>query len=378
MNRSSQYRQANRLLVIMPTWVGDAVMATPTLRALRNLYPTAHITALTRRSNRPLLDACPWIDGILSAWPPQIKIQRDGAQGGVFGVVRRLAAGQFDTAVLLPNGIRSALTTMLAGIPRRVGYDRNGRGFLLTDRLAPRRQLGAFVPVPTLDYYLAIVRYLGAEHIDRTMRLFTRPEDDQRAEDLLVDAGWSRQVPLVVINPGASFGDAKLWPIERFAAVSDRCVNELGAFVAIGGASKERPLLQKVIDRASRPIFDLPGHGVDMKVFKSVVRKASVVICNDTGARHMATALGTPAVSVFGPTDPAWTETGVAVDRQVRVDVDCGPCQLRKCPLDHRCMTRIKPQMVFDHVGELVGWNDELKHKGQDQDNSVARSAGYS
>ena len=114
MNRSSQYRQANRLLVIMPTWVGDAVMATPTLRALRNLYPTAHITALTRRSNRPLLDACPWIDGILSAWPPQIKIQRDGAQGGVFGVVRRLAAGQFDTDVLLPNGFRSALTTTLS------------------------------------------------------------------------------------------------------------------------------------------------------------------------------------------------------------------------------------------------------------------------
>ena len=175
MNDQNQHAPAQRLLVVMPTWIGDTVMATPTLRALRHLYPQAHITALVRTMVKPILDACPWIDRMVTARSrknasPERKLNRR------FTLARRLATGRFDTAVLLPNSFRSALLVRTAGISRRVGYDRDGRGFLLTDRLLPRRVRGRYIPVPTRDYYLGIARYLGASEPDPTMELFARPE----------------------------------------------------------------------------------------------------------------------------------------------------------------------------------------------------------
>jgi heptosyltransferase-2 len=259
--------------------------------------------------------------------------------------------------VLLPNSFRTALVVRMAAIPRRVGYDRDGRGFLLTDRLLPRRTMGRFVPVPTRDYYLGLARYLGAEAPDPAMQLFTRPEDDARADDLLRRGGFDplggRQ--LVLINPGANFGDAKIWYAERFAAVADRCAREWGAAVAVTGAPKERKILDSVVAATREPIMDLTRLGLDLSLLKSVVRRASLMVTNDTGPRHIAAALGIPVVTIFGPTDPAWTEIDFAAERKVSVPVFCGPCQKKKCPLDHRCMKLVTPEMVFEQAAGLLG-----------------------
>lgn len=359
MDPLHQHRPARRLLVVMPSWLGDTVMATPTLRALRGLYPGAEIAALIRDHLQPLLEPCPWIDRIVPVMtrrPATTKgVQNaDAGQRGI-QLARRLAKEHFDTAVLLPNSFRSALLVRTAGIERRVGYDRDGRGFLLTDRLLPRRTPERFVPVPTHDYYLGIARYLGAVDPDPAMQLFTSAEDDEQAERLLARAGVDLlRSSLVLINPGANYGDAKIWFADRFAAVADRCVRELGVQVAVTGAPKERAIIDQVLAAAKEPIIDLPALGVDLGVLKSIIRRSRLMVTNDTGPRHIAAAFGVPVVTVFGPTDPAWTDTAYERERIVRVDVFCGPCQKKKCPLDHRCMKLVDPDMVFARVAELV------------------------
>lgn len=393
----------------MPSWVGDVVMATPTLRALRQLDSSVNITALVRPALQPLLAGCPWVDRIMatapisegsqerSAWRPRFAAERvkksigrlrglglDGRQrsgrrwsveakdlpkreSGLVRIARRLRAEGFDTVVLLPNSFRAALLARLARIPRRVGYDRDGRGFLLTDRLVPRRVSGRFVPVPTRDYYLALPRYLGASNPAPAMQLFVSEEQEAKGSTMLQDAGLAANQRLVVITPGANFGDAKMWYPERFAAVADRCVRELGAVVAVAGSPKERPIVDAVIDVAVEPLINLNAHGVDLGSLKSVIRRSNLVITNDTGPRHIAAALGRPVVSVFGPTDPAWTEIGFDLERQAMVSVFCGPCQKKRCPLDHRCMTQIGPDMVFDKVDELLGMPATVGSKGWDR-----------
>lgn len=351
---SPQRREVGRLLVVMPTWVGDCVMATPTLRALRQLYLQSQVTALVRDNVRPIMEGCPWVDRT-------ITLRRGGRSNrnrspGPIRLARKLKTRRFDMAVLLPNSFRTALLARMAGIKRRVGYDRDGRGFLLTDRLLPRRGREGFVPVSARDYYLGIARYLGAVEPDATMQLFTRAEHDAKAVKILEAAGHREGSgkPLVVVNPGANYGDAKMWAPERFAEVADRFVREFGADVAVTGAPNERAILDAVLMAAKERIIDLPGLGVDLTLLKSVIRCSNLMITNDTGPRHMAAALGVPVVTVFGPTDPAWTENHIPTERQVMVKVFCGPCQKKTCPLDHRCMTRIQPEMVFEKAVELL------------------------
>lgn len=358
--KSSPQIDVDRLLVVMPSWLGDTVMATPTLRALRALYPKAHITALIRVAIRPIIDGCPWLDRIITVRPRRHR-GTDGRRVGHVALARRLTAGRFDTAVLLPNSFRSALLARMAGISRRIGYDRDGRGFLLTDRLLPRRDKEGFVPVSTRDYYLGIARYLGANNPDPTMALFTRPEQDAQADQILERAGFmpDDRRPLVLISPGANYGDAKIWDAHRFAQVADRCVGEFGAVVAVSGAPHERPILDRVLGAMTEQALDLSRLGVNLALLKSVVRRSSLVISNDTGPRHVAAALNVPVVTVFGPTDPAWTTIDFPAERQVRVDVFCGPCQKKKCPLqntadEHCCMTRVSADMVFEQASELL------------------------
>jgi heptosyltransferase II len=355
-------RPTGRLLVVMPTWLGDIVMATPALRALRQVYPDAHITALVRRSMRPILEPCPWADRCVSMRARGGLLPRTSTGDGerresTLRLAARLARGRFDTAVLLPNSFRTALLARLAGIPRRIGYDRDARGGLLTDRLLPRRRLGGFVPVPAIDYYLGLARYLGAANPDATMQLFTRPVDDAKADALLTEAGYrvGDPRPLVLLNPGANYGDAKMWYPDRFAAVADKLAERFDAVTAINGSPRERPILAAVHAAAQRPIIDLARRGFDLRLLKSVVRRCSLMITNDTGPRHVAAAMGVPVVSIFGPTDPRWAETGFVLDRQVRIDVFCSPCQKKRCPIDHRCMTGIDADMVFEHAADLLG-----------------------
>lgn len=327
MPDTKQHRPSKKLLIIMPTWLGDCVMATPTLRALRDLYPDAHITALVRHNIRPILDGLDSVDRLLSVRPsdkpPGNKKTR--RRRTVVGLGRRLSKGGFDTAVLLPNSFKSAALAAVAGIPRRVGYDRDGRGVLLTDRLIPRRHRGRFMPVSTLDYYLGLARYLGADDPGHAMELATRPDADEAAEARLRAAGFDTgHGELLLINPGAQ-KPMKRWPAERFGALIDAAADRYGLSPALTGSPAERDVLDAVTAAASTPVLDLPRMGMDLHLLKSVVTRSRMMVTNDTGPRHIAAAFGTPVVTLFGPTTPEWTQIGFDHEAQVMPDTVGNP-----------------------------------------------------
>jgi heptosyltransferase-2 len=340
------------LLIVLPSWVGDVVMATPTLRAIRALHPQAHIAYLLKRYVRPLIDASPWHDRLIVARSARLPGGIGaGRQRGLMGLAARLRRMRFDAAVLMPNSIRSALLTTLAGIPRRIGFDRQGRGLLLSDRLLPLRRSGQYVPTPLVDYYLSMARYLGAVEPDRRLELFTRPSDEARADQMLRQTGVAQGRPVVMLNPAAATkGQAKLWPAARFAAVADELIARHGATVLVNGSPGERAILDAVHRAARRSLVDLPRIGGDLRLLKSVMKRTSLLISNDTGARHIAAAMGTPVVSLFGPTDPAWTLLDYPLERMIRA-----PLADASDPASDRPMSGIPTAQVLAEAESLLG-----------------------
>jgi len=352
--------QPKKILLVQPSWVGDAVMATPTLRAMRDLYPDAHISYLLKRHLKPLYVGMPWADKLITYRTGRTPRK---AGKGLFDLATRLRGAHFDLAVLLPNSFQTALVCKMANVKRILGYERDGRGFLLTDRLLPPKERGKFIPVPIVKYYLGLAGYLGSHHKNLTMELFVTAAQKRRAIELLERCGLdssierpaaSGKAPLIVLNPGAQFGAAKCWLPEYFAELSDRFVTELGATVLINSSAKERAIVEAMLRQTRQPVVDLAAAGVSLGALKEIVRRCDLMVTNDTGPRHIAAAFDVPVVTVFGPTHPQWTEIYYAKERQVAVKVFCGPCQKKTCPLDHRCMTRVTPAMVHSAAMNLL------------------------
>jgi heptosyltransferase-2 len=352
----------SKILVVQPSWVGDAVMATPTLRALRELYPSAHIAYLMRRYVKPIYTGMPWADQLITYRTG--KTRAKAGKGQFFDLAARLRAAKFDAAVLLPNSFKTALVCKMAGIDRIIGYERDGRGFLLDDKLLPVKDRGKFVPSPIVKYYLGIAHYLGSKQRELKLELFVTPSEKREAEEVFVRCGLdadlyrpalSGKPPLIVLNPGAQYGAAKCWPAEYFSKLADRFVQELGATVLISAAPKERAIVDSIQRGMTHSAVDLSRAGMTLGALKEIVRRCDLMVTNDTGPRHIAAAFDVPVVTVFGPTHPEWTEIYFPKERKVAVKVFCGPCQKKVCPLDHRCMTRVTPAMVYDTSLELLG-----------------------
>jgi heptosyltransferase-2 len=350
-----------RILVVQPSWVGDAVMATPTLRALRELYPDAHISYLLRRYVKPIYEGMPWTDRLITYRTGKTRAK---AGKGTFDLAGRLRSGKFDLAILLPNSFKSALICKMAGIDRIIGYERDGRGFLLDDKLLPVKERGKFVPSPILKYYLGLAHYLGSTHRDLKLQLFVTESEHRDAQDVFARCGLDADLdrpaaargaaPLIILNPGAQYGAAKCWLPEYFAQLADMFVERLGATVMISAAPKERPIVDAIMRQMKHAAIDLSRAGMTLGAMKEIVRRCDLMVTNDTGPRHVAAAFDVPVVTVFGPTHPEWTEIYYAKERQVAVKVFCGPCQKKVCPLDHRCMTRVTPGMVFAASMQLL------------------------
>ncbi len=339
----------------MPTWLGDCVMATPALRGLRELYPDARITALVRVNVKPIVQDLPWVDRVVTVRPKRKGKKGDGRRGDVVGLARRLSRGRFDMAVLLPNSFKSALVAKMAGCNRIVGYERDGRGFLLSDRMIPRKGVGGFVPVPTLDYYLGIVRFLGAGHPSGEMALFTRAEDDVRVDEIFKDVGIDAASGdrLVLLNPGAQ-KLMKRWEPARFAAVADVLMEEGDVKVAVTGSPGEREILKAVVDTAKGEVINLAERGMNLRLLKSVVKKSALMVTNDTGPRHIAAAMGTPVVTLFGPTGPEWTTIDFEHEREIVADGICEVCLKEKWAKSGKCMHRISVDEVVKASRELL------------------------
>jgi heptosyltransferase-2 len=295
-------RDCDRIVILCPTWVGDTVMSTPVLRAVRRHLPEAHVIVAGRTGLLDLLRGAPWYDDLL-------EIDARGTLGP-WRAASVLRQRRPDAVLLLPNSFRSGLVARLSGARRRIGYRRDGRRLLLTHRLDVER---SDHPTPTIDYYARLGAFaLGVESIDTHPELFTTDEEYEAAERVL--EGVVR--PFVLIAPGAS-KPAKRWPAERFAAVADALHERRGLAIAVSGAPNERAVLDAVRSATRTPITDLTSRGLTLGSLKAVIRQAALMMTNDTGPRHIAAALGTPLVTLFGPTDHRWTTLPHARERSL-------------------------------------------------------------
>lgn len=340
----------HRILVVLPNWVGDVVLATPVLAALRAHFAAGRITYLLRPYVQEIVDGGGWHDALIH-WPAGRGPMRETR---TLRMARRLREERFDLALLLTNSFRSAVVAWRAGVRRRIGYARQARGWLLTDRLRPQKQHGEFVPSPVLPYYVALVERAGCQVPDRNVRLGITPPQERAGRDLLRAYGLDDGRPYALVNPGAAFGAAKCWLPERFAEVCDRLRAEHDLRPVLVGAPHEAPLMRRIAELARTTPVCCDHPPTTLGSLKVLARRAALLVCNDTGPRHYGAAFGIPTVTIFGPTHQAWTDTDYGGETKLQTPVECGPCQLKTCPIDHRCMTGLTTDMVMQAVRELL------------------------
>lgn len=292
-----------RLLIVLPSWVGDAAMATPTLRAVRRALPGAFIGGLCRPGIDQLLAGTDFLD--------ELHVERaSGVMGPKFAAAK-IRPRRYDTALLLTNSFSTALITRIAGIPRRIGYDRDARRFLLTDRIkAPTRPDGSWAPVPAVHYYWTLAKTFISPAIGLEpgpLELATTPAEEDAAGELLRRAGVDQARRWAVFCPGGN-NPAKRWPPDRFAGVADHLAQSYGITTLLNGSPAEAGLISTIAGACRHAsCVRLPELGITLGSLKPLVRRACLMVTNDTGPRHIAAAFGVPLVSLFGPTDHRWT-----------------------------------------------------------------------
>jgi heptosyltransferase-2 len=335
-------RPPGRVLVRAPNWLGDAVLALPAVVAVRRHFPGAHLAVAGPAPVAALFrEATPARPDEVLELPPG----RKAAQAA-------LRAGQFDLAVLLPNSFQSAWALRRAGIAERWGAPTAGRGWLLTRKSAMRRHKGV---EHHAEYFRDIVRGLGLVVDEAPPTVAASAATHVKTDALLSQLRIPVGTRLIGLAPGAAYGEAKQWPPDRAAALCARLVREHQATCLVVGATHDREaartmetwLRAQAPDTVSR-VIDLAGR-TSVSGLVGLIERCRAFVSNDSGAMHVAAAVGCPVVAIFGPTDERSTRP-VGDHTVLTADVFCRPCMLRDCPIDHRCMKRVTVDQVFAAV----------------------------
>ncbi len=337
--------ETGRILVRLPNWIGDAVMAAPVLANLRRGLPGWRVAALATPWTAPLFSADPNLDEMLVYHP-------HAAHKGLGGRRRlgRELAGRFDVGLLLPNSFDSALIFFLAGLKRRIGYARDGRSALLTDAVPVTRPL---LEAHHIEYYLGLLSHLGLPVAERVPSLSLSPELERWADRFLAELGVSTGETLIGLAPGAAFGPAKRWPAERFAEAAKALIQARGGRALIFGSAGEADSGRKIARSIGPAAVNLAGQ-TSLEQAAALVARLEVMLTNDSGLMHLAAALDRPLVAVFGPTDPA--RTGPRGRRQaiITAGADCAPCLAAECELGSTCLNRISVDEVVAAAEALL------------------------
>jgi len=337
----------SRVCVRATNWLGDAVMSLPAIRAIRQVFPRAHIAIAAR----------PWVADLYARETSIDRIIPYTGPSRAFAA--RLREERFDGAILLQNAFDAALIAWLARIPERIGYNRDARGLLIT-RPIPGPEPGD-IPRHERFYYLELLRRAGLiERFPPTDTIRLEGVGAARESGACHLAALGMAAPVIGISPGAAYGNAKRWLPDRFAEVA-RKFAPMSAAVLVFGSASERPLCEEVAGALSRchiPARNLAGQ-TTLREFIDLAAACRLFLTNDSGAMHVASALGVPTVAVFGATDDATTGPTGSLARVVREHAECSPCLLRDCPIDHRCMTRVTADQVAAVALQL--WTHEAK-----------------
>ena len=322
-----------KILIRATNWVGDGVMSLPALEALRQRYSSAEI----------VLVAKPWVADLYLHHPAVNRLilydprGEHRGPGGFAKLVGEIRSEQFDMAVLFQNAFHAAWMAWRSRIPVRIGYGLEGRGILLTDSVP--------VPPPALyghqsNYYLQLLFRAGLVEriapVDR-IPLEVTSEEKAWAAKYLKTLGLGGPRFLIALTPGAAFGPAKRWLLDRYANLADRLIGALDADVLIFGSPSERPLAEEIAFGMSHTPVIVAGQ-TTLRQLMALLVQCRLVITNDSGPMHVAAALGLPVVAIFGSTDETATGPVSPLARIVKHPVACSPCGLRNCPIDFRCM----------------------------------------
>jgi len=350
-HRANWFPQAMSLLAFKPkkilirstNWIGDAIMTTPAVRTIRANFPEARIAIL----------AYPWVADVFAASPhvdEVIIFDRDGEHRGLKGLwrlSRQLAARNFDLAILLQNAFKAALIVKLAGIPLRAGYSRDGRRLLLTHPVTIRPEVRRLHQV---HYYQGLCRDLGLQLGPDELFLQLAPLAEAWASDFVATSAGR---PIIGLNPGAAYGPAKCWPVERYGALAARLAEELNAVIPVFGTGADTQTAAAIKACAPAQVIDLAG-ATTLAQAMALIGRCDAFVTNDSGLMHVAAAQQTPLVAIFGSTDPV--ATGPFSERALvlRKELDCQPCFRTHCRADFRCMTEIGVEEVLTAVRELL------------------------
>ena len=346
---AGQTGEIKRVVVRGTNWVGDSVMTVPALRALRRVLPDAEITLVVRPSAKGIFADVDFIDQLL------IYDRRNAFS--IIPQVREWRKRQFDLAVLFQNAFEAALIPFLAGVPLRLGYATEARQALLTHPLALPDWRSTRHEV---FYYLYLVTALEQMLFGKSEICESAPDaslqiSDARkaeAENLLRTYGVRVGEPVVALCPGSVNSRAKRWPAARYAALADKLIESRRQVLLIGSAD-EADVTREVTNRMQQKPVVLTGK-TSLDQITSVLSLVDLVVTNDTGPAHIAAALGRPTLVIFGPTNPLTTRPFAPEAEILRHPPDCAPCMLRDCPIDHRCMTAIDVDAVFEHSQALL------------------------
>jgi heptosyltransferase II len=341
-----------KIAIFLPNWLGDLAMATPTLRALRRHFGSqARLVGVLRPYLADVLTGTGWLD---EQWffNPRAKDRSLHS----WAVARRMRQERFDMAVLLPNSFRTAMIAWLGGAKQRIGYVRYCRGPLLTGKLYPRRSGRHLMPMPMVETYLELARVLGCEDESPRLELTTVEADERSADGVFQRLGLANDARVVALNSSGAYGGAKLWPVEHFAALASRIVDELDYDVLVTCGPKERDTARQIVRLADSPrVFSMADQPMDLGTSKACIRRCRLMVSTDSGPRHVAAALGLPVVTLFGPMLPVWSENPTQRAVNLMLDLDCIGCHKRVCPLKHhRCMRDLTVNIVFAAARELL------------------------
>jgi len=344
--------------LFLPNWLGDLVMATPSLRAIRRHFgPHCRVVGIVRPNLGDLLSGTDWLD---EQWlfDPRSNVERFRQ----WELVRRMRRERFDLVLLFPNSLRTGVLAWVGRARERVGYVCDGRGPLLTGKVYPRRRRGRVAPCPLVDYYLTLTEAVGCPPESRRLELAVTESERQMADRVWRALGLRTDGRVITLNSSGAYGAAKLWPVEHFGELARRVVEETDHDVLVVCGPYERRIAQKIVRRAGHArVFSLAGQSLGLPTSKACIERSRLMVSTDSGPRHIAAALGKPVITLFGPTMPIWVENPTVHGVHLQVDLDCVGCSKRLCPLGHhKCMQDLPVDMVFAQVVKMLEENASM------------------
>jgi len=351
-SRKLVFEDINTILIRGTNWIGDVIMTLPAIAAVRETFPHAKVTVLAKPWVAEVYRICKNIDEVLI-------FQSPGIHHGIVGkyrLARELQKKEFDAAILLQNAIEAAIITWLARIPIRVGYNSDGRGFLLTHSVVRTNEIRK---VHQINYYLEMLKSAGFRSSERNLTLVLDNDYRAIADNILKKHHIGKNAITIGIAPGATYGPAKMWFPERFTAVADRLVNDFSARILLFGSNSDRKRAETVQQSSNNMFLNLAGN-TSLKEAIALISRCDLFISNDSGLMHVAGALGIPLVAIFGSTNPVTTSPVGKKSIVLYKNVPCSPCLKKTCPTDFRCMDLITADEVYDKAKKLL---EEAKGK---------------